>query len=163
MAQYRLQTLLEIREREEEAAKQAFSEATRALRQEQELQQALEDELEAMIQDRYRRREEYARKLASGEMKVTDQAAAYRFIDRMKEREQEQRGKIDAQREQVREAEKQLKLAQDELVRATQDLKALVKHKEKWAAELKKARQMREEDNLDEIAQVIFNSQRGGR
>ena len=61
MAQYRLQTLLEIREREEEAAKQAFSEATRALRQEQELQMALEDELEAMIQDRYRRREEYAR------------------------------------------------------------------------------------------------------
>jgi hypothetical protein len=38
-----------------------------------------------------------------------------------------------------------------------------VKHKEKWAEELKKARQMREEDNLDEIAQVIFNSQRGGR
>ena len=163
MATYRLQALLEIRERAEEEAKNAFAQATRALREEQQLLEALEQELEAMIQDRHRRREEYARKLACGEMKVTDQASAYRFIDRLKEREQEQRGKIDAQREQVREAEKHLRLAQEALVLATQDLKALVKHKEKWAEELRKARQLREEDNLDEIAQVIFNSQRGGR
>lgn len=163
MAKYRLQALLEIRERAEEEAKNAFAEATRALREEEETLKALEDELEEMIADRKRRREEYANKLANGEMKVTDQAAAYRFIDRMKEREQEQRGKIDGQRENVRDAEKHLRLAQDALVQATQDLKALVKHKEKWEAELKKQRQMREEENLDEIAQVIFNQQRSGR
>ena len=159
MAKYRLQALLEIRERAEGEAKDAFAKATQALREEEQLLKDLEDELERMIEDRKRRREEYARKLASGEMKITDQAAAYRFIDRMKDAEQEHRGKIDGQRENVREAEKHLRRAQEALVLATQDLKALVKHKEKWADELKKQRQMREEETLDEIAQVIFQQQ----
>ena len=159
MAKYRLQALLEIRERAEEEAKDAFARATQALRDEEQALKDLEDELQRMIDDRLRRREEYARKLASGEMKITDQTAAYRFIDRMKDAEQEQRGKIDGQRENVREAEKHLRRAQEALVQATQDLKALEKHKEKWAEELKKQRQMREEETLDEIAQVIFQQQ----
>ncbi len=160
MAKYRLQALLEIRERAEEEAKNAFADATRALREEEQALKDLETELEEMIADRLRRREDYAQKLASGEMKVTDQAAAYRYVDRMKEKEQEQRGRIDGQLENVRDAEKHLKLAQDALIEATQDLKALLKHKEKWADEIKKKRKIREEDNLDEIAQVIFNQQR---
>ncbi len=156
MAKYRLQTLLEIRERAEEDAKQAFAAAMAQLKQEQDLLQELKDELERMIEDRYRRREEYANKLASGEMKVTDQAAAYRFIDRLKEKEVEQKGRIDAQRENVREAEKHMKRAQDALIQATQDLKALQKHKENWETQVKKERAMREAEQLDEIAQTIY-------
>ncbi|MEQ8273135.1 MAG: hypothetical protein RMA76_11130 [Deltaproteobacteria bacterium] len=156
MAKYRLQTLLEIRERAEEDAKQAFAAAMAQLKQEQDLLQELKDELERMIEDRHRRREEYANKLASGEMKVTDQAAAYRFIDRLKEKEVEQKGRIDAQRENVREAEKHMKRAQDALIQATQDLKALQKHKENWEAQVKKERAMREAEQLDEIAQTIY-------
>jgi flagellar export protein FliJ len=116
--------------------------------------------LERMIEDRKRRREEYSRKLASGEMKVTDQSSANRFLDRMKEKESEQKDRIEAQREQVRHAEKDVKKAQDALIEATQALKALQKHKENWEKEVKKERAAREEDNLDEIGQVIFNQRR---
>src|SRR5262245_40688433 len=122
---YRLQTLLEMRERAEEEAKAAFARAMAHLHEEQRLQKEMEDELMRMVEDRKRRRQEYADKLASGEMKVTDQASAHRFIDRMKELEQEQQGRIDGQRENVREAEKLLKRAQDALIQATQELKAL--------------------------------------
>jgi flagellar export protein FliJ len=160
MATYRLQALLGIRERAEEAAKEAFAQAMNALRREQQTLKELEDELQRMIEDRKRRREEYSQKLASGEMKVTDQSAAYRYIERLKEREAEQQAKIDAQKENVREAEKLLKRAQDALVQATQDLKALQKHKEKWQEEVKREQMMREEDNLDEIAQTIYRSQK---
>lgn len=160
MATYRLEALLGIRERAEEQAKEVFASATSALAKEKQLQKDMEDELQRMIDDRKRRREEYSQKLASGEMKVTDQSSAYRFIERLKEREAEQQVRIDAQKEQVREAEKVLKRAQDALIQATQDLKALQKHKEKWWEEVKKERAMREEDNLDEIAQTIYN-QRG--
>ena len=156
---YRLQALLQIREREEESAKQAFATAMNFLREQERLLKEHEKELERMIEDRKRRREEYSRKLASGEMKVTDQSSAYRFIDRLKEREQEQQGRIDGQREAVREAEKDVKRAQDALIIATQNLKALLKHKEKWEAERKRAIQMKEEDILDEIAQTIFQKQ----
>jgi flagellar export protein FliJ len=154
---YRLQTLLEIRERAEEEAKNVFARAMAQLNEEKRIQKEMEDELQRMIEDRKRRRQEYADKLASGEMKITDQASAYRFIDRMKEMEQEQQGRIDGQRENVREAEKVLKRAQDALIQATQDLKALQKHKEKWAEEVRKEMALKEEDMLDEIGQTIFS------
>lgn len=157
MATYRLQALLGIRERAEEQAKEVFANAMNALNKEKQTLKDMEDELQRMIEDRKRRREEYSQKLASGEMKVTDQSSAYRYIERLKEREAEQQARIDGQKEQVREAEKVLKRAQDALIVATQDLKALQKHKEKWAEEVKRDRQMREEDNLDEIAQTIYN------
>ncbi|MBK6689915.1 MAG: hypothetical protein IPG45_35950 [Deltaproteobacteria bacterium] len=159
MAEYRLKTLLEMRERAEEAAKEAFARAMVTLRQEEQRLKELEEELERMIEDRKRRREEYSQKLATGEMKVTDQSSAYRYIERLKEKESEQKGRIDGQREHLREAEKVVKKAQDALILATQDLKALQKHKEKWLEERKKARQIREEDDLDEIAQTIHTFQ----
>ncbi len=43
---------------------------------------------------------------------------------------------------------------------ATQDLKAIQKHKEKWAEEVRKERQQKEEDAMDEIGQVIFNKKK---
>jgi flagellar export protein FliJ len=159
MPEYRLKTLLEMRERAEEAAKEAFARAVMVLRKEEQVLKDLEDELERMIEDRMRRRAEYSQKLTTGEMKVTDQSAAYRFIERLKEKESEQRGRIDGQREHVREAEKLVKKAQDALIQATQDLKALQKHKEKWQAEVKRERAVREEDQLDEIAQTIHTFQ----
>ncbi len=162
MPPYRLQSLLGIRERAEEAAKEVFANAMNLLARERQTQKDMEDELQRMIADRKRRREEYSQKLASGEMKVTDQSAAYRFIERLKEKEAEQSARIDAQKEQVREAEKALKRAQDALIVATQDLKALQKHKEKWEEEVKKDRMMREEDMMDEIGQTIFNATKGG-
>lgn len=156
---YRLQTLLEMRQRAEEEAKNVFAKAMAQLNEEKRIQKEMEDELQRMIEDRKRRRQEYADKLASGEMKITDQASAYRFIDRMKEMEQEQQGRIDGQRENVREAEKVLKRAQDALIQATQDLKALEKHKEKWADEVRREMALKEEDMLDEIGQTIFSQQ----
>src|SRR5687768_14430113 len=106
MAVYRLQALLGIRERAEQDAKHAFAAAQNAPREQQRILRELEEELERMIEDGLRRRDEYSRKLASGEMKITDQSSAYRYIDRLKEKETEQKFKIEAQREQVRNAEK---------------------------------------------------------
>ncbi len=156
MPKYRLQTLLEIRERAKDEAEDAFSRAMQNLADEEKRLKHEQDTLQQMIEDRHRRREDYANKLASGEMKITDQAAAYRYIDRLKEKEVEQQSVIDGQQEQVREAEKLVKQAQDVLIAATQDLKALEKHKEKWAEQIKRERQAREEDQLDEIGQTIF-------
>lgn len=157
MAKYRLQALLDIRERAEQEAKEAFAAAKRELAAQEQLLADMQQELEDMIADRLRRREDYSRKLASGEMKITDQSAAYRFIDRLKEKETEQKFKIEGQRESVRQAEKDLKRAQDELIAATQDLKALLKHKETWETKLKKERAQKEADAMDEIGQVIFS------
>ena len=157
MAQYRLQALLGIRERAEEEAKQYFADMQAALRHQEELLQEFEKELEDMIADRLRRREEYSQKLASGEMKITDQSSAYRYIDRLKERETDQKYKIEGQKESVKQAEMDLKRSKDALVHATQELKALLKHKENWETEIKKKRAQRQADEMDEIGQTIYN------
>ncbi|MBK8012952.1 MAG: hypothetical protein IPK13_16550 [Deltaproteobacteria bacterium] len=153
--EYRLQALLQIRERAEEQAKEAFARAVQQVREEEAFLKELEAELQRMIEDRHRRRKEYSDKLASGQMKILDQAAASRFVERLKELEAEQQGRIDGQRDTVREAEKLAKRAQDALVEASQDLKALVKHKEKWMEERRRERMMKDEEMLDEIAQTI--------
>ncbi len=157
MAKYRLQALLGIRERAEEEAKRLFAETQAILREQEELLETLKQELEAMIADRLRRREEYSQKLASGEMKITDQSSAYRYIDRLKEKETDQKYKIEGQKETVRQAEMEVKRAKDALVHASQELKALLKHKEKWEMEIKKRRDQREADEMDEIGQTIHN------
>lgn len=159
MAKYRLQALLEIRERAKKEAEELFAQAMQYLAEEKERLRQEEELLEQMIADRHRRREDYAQKLATGEMKITDQSNAYRYIERLKEKEVEQQTVIDAQQEQVREAEKEVRRAQEALVLATQDLKALEKHKEKWEEEVRKERQMREENIMDEIGQSIFQQQ----
>jgi len=157
MAKYRLQALLGIRERAEEAAKQVFAETQAVLREQEQLLKTYEQELEDMIADRLRRREEYSQKLASGEMKITDQSSAYRYIDRLKERETDQKYKIEGQKESVRQAEMDVKRAQDELIIASQELKALLKHKEKWDEERKKKIAHKEAEAMDEIGQTIHN------
>ena len=159
MAQYRLQTLLEIRERTKKAAEEDFARAMRALAEEQEKLKGEEETLDKMIEDRHRRRDEYARKLTSGEMKITEQSNTHRYIERLKERELDQQTIIDAQKEQVREAEREVERAQEALVLATQELKALEKHKEKWAEEVRRERMMREEGAMDELGQAIFQKQ----
>lgn len=160
MPKYRLQALLEIREQSKKEAEEAFASANQTLAAEK--QRLLDEQarLKEMTEDRYARREEYARKLATGEMKVTDQSNAYRYLERLKEREAQQQLVIDGQQEQVREAEKAVRKRQEELVEAARDLEALVKHRDKWLAEVRKERMMKEEDALDEIGQTIFQQRR---
>ena len=158
---YRLQAVLQLREHEEEAAKRAFADALNHLRQQEQVLQNLEQELERMVEDRKRRRDAYTKKLASGELKVTDQSNASRYIDRLREHEQEQQGLIDGQQENVRNAERGRQRAQENLMEATRNVKTLLKHKEKWQEARKRTRQLKEDDMLDEIAQTVFRKQRG--
>lgn len=156
MPQYRLQVLLDLRERAKKMAEEAFAEATQVLADEK---VRLEEErtlMQEMIEDRHERRAEYARKLTTGEMRVTDQSNAYKFIERLKEREADQQIVVDGQQEQVREAEKEMRLRQQELIEAARDHEALVKHRDKWLEEVKRERMMKEEDAMDEIGQTIF-------
>jgi len=156
MPVYRLQVLYDIKERAEKDAKDKWAAAQAEQREQERLLEEYKNELQRMIEDRKRRREDYSLKLASGEMKITDQSSANRYIERLKEKEKEQEAKIESQRENVRHAEKACLKAREEYLNASMELKALQKHKEKWMVEWKKERAAKEEDNLDEIGQVIF-------
>lgn len=156
MAPYRLQTLLEIRERAEEAAKQAFSEAMQALAKEQAEQRRLEEDLE-------RRKRERQAKVAAYLQEVMHRGAGAggltmlnRFEDRLKDEEAQVALEIERQKEAVKVAQKLVEQRRVEMAEAAKEKKAIEKHKENWQKQVKHEREMREEIVQEEIGNALY-------
>ena len=159
---YRLQTVLEVRERKKTAAEQAFALALAELRREQKRLAEMEAELVRMQALREQRRREYLERAMKGDMSAQEVITANVFIERLQEMEAAQKDAIVGQKAIIEQREEDVAATRIELVKANQDLKALEKHKEKWLEEVKKARAAREEDVMDEMAQMIFLRNPGG-
>ncbi|HET6347409.1 MAG TPA: flagellar FliJ family protein [Myxococcota bacterium] len=159
---YRLQTLLEIRERKKEAAERHLSACFAALKVEKDKLAEMELELERMIHKRETRRREYLEKAMKGEVAAGHAVHTNKYIERLKELEVLQKEAIEGQKAVVRQREEDVEEARKALVVATQELKALEKHKEKWIEQVKKEIAAKEEDVMDELAQTIYmRNQRG--
>jgi flagellar export protein FliJ len=154
--EYRLQTLLEMRQRKKDEAEKILGEALAAHKLELERQKQLELELARMEARREQKRREYAEKSMRGEMAAQDVIGANTFIKRLLEQEEMQKSAIEAQKAVVEYKKKALDAARQAVVTATQELKALEKHKEKLLEEWKKEQQTKEEETMDELAQQIF-------
>ncbi len=154
--EYRLQTLLELRERHKQEAERALGEALAAHKAALDKQKSMEDELAHMITRREQKKREYSEKAMRGEMSAQDVVSANDYIKRLREREELQKEAIEEQKLVVAEKQRALDAAREALVKASAELKALEKHKEKFLEECKKARQAKEEDAMDELAQQIF-------
>jgi flagellar export protein FliJ len=160
---YRLQTLLEIRERKKEAAERELSRTMHELKLAQDKQAEMELELERMKAKREERRRDYMQKAMKGEIAAQEAVNINKYIERLKEQELLQIDAIDGQKAVVAQREEDVKVARQALVVATQELKALEKHKEKWIEEVKKEWAAKEEEAMDEIAQTIFLRNSGGK
>ena len=156
---YRLQALLDIRARKKEDAEHALASAMAAHKAEAERQRQMEVELERMIAKREQRKRDYSEKAMRGEMSAQDVVSANSFIDRLKESERAQQSAIDGQKMVVAQKDAEVQDARQAVVLATQELKALEKHKEKFLDDWKKELQAKEEASMDEVAQQIFLSQ----
>jgi len=157
---YPLKTLKEIKERKKEAAEIAWSEAKNAREAEEIKLKEMEAELQRMVERRELKKREYADKQMRGEHNAQIAMAAHTFIERLKEEEQQQKDRIEQQKLTIEEKKDAEKLAMDAMVAATQDVKALEKHHEKWLSEIKRERQLKEEESLDDLAQTIFERNR---
>lgn len=157
---YRLQALLGIRERKKEETERALGAALSALKKEQDRLREMEAELERMIAKRKAKMREYAEKSMRGEMSAQDVVGANVFIDRLKEQEEAQKNTIEGQKAVIAQKQEEVTQARKAVVDATQELKALEKHKEKWVAQVKKERDAKEEEAMDDIAQAIYLGQK---
>jgi flagellar export protein FliJ len=156
MPQYRLQTVLELRERAEEAAKEAFAAAMRALAEAQAEQKRMEDDLA-------RRKRERADKVAAylaDALKKGSAANAFqnlsRFEARLRDEEAALAEAIERQKELVRQKHAEAEQKRAEMAEATKEKKAIEKHKETWQKQVKHERDVREENNQDEIGSALF-------
>jgi flagellar export protein FliJ len=156
MPTYRLQTLLELRERTEKEKKDQLTEAKKKLRQEQQKAEDLRKEHQAMKDNRKAKEDELFAKMQSGELGVKDYNMGERYLKRLDREIEEFINVIKEQDKKVAFAEQEVEWCQEELIKASQELQALEKHKEKWLAEYKKEMAAKEEMAQEEIATTLF-------
>jgi flagellar export protein FliJ len=155
--EFRLQTLLTIRERDKKAAERHLAACIGALRVEQDRLREMEEELERMIARREVKMRQYSEKAMRGAMDAAAVTSANVYIERLKDLEESQKNAIDEQKSAVAQKEEDVRGARQDLTQATQVLRALEKHREKWEAENKKQQEARQEELLDEIVHSMFN------
>src|SRR5688572_21393247 len=154
--EYRLQVLLEIRERKKKETEEALGAAMAAHKREVDKQKEMEAELERMIAKREAKKREYAEKAMRGEMAAMEVVSANTYIDRLKEAEEAQKNAIEGQKAVVAQKLEDVNAARQNLAKATQDLKALEKHKEKFTEDWKREMDAKEAETMDELGQMIF-------
>lgn len=155
MVAYRLQTLLEIRERAEEEAKKAFSEASQALAREQKKQRQMEESLEQRQKERKAKIAEYMAEVMSKGSGVGGLGNLSRYEARLKDEEAQLALAIEQQKDVVIEAEQWVEVKRKEMAHAAMEKKAIEKHKEKWAKAVRAERDMREELSQEEIGNAL--------
>jgi flagellar export protein FliJ len=153
---YRLQALYDLREKAKEEAEEHYAEKRRAVAEQEKILDDMKQQLRDMAAAREARKHEYAEKMRSGELNVNQINANDRHIEKLKQEEQAFQVEIQRQGERVREAEAEAEEAMQAMLAATQELKALEKHKEKWLKQVKREQMLKEEDAADDIAQAQY-------
>lgn len=157
MAQYRLQTLLDIREKEKKAKEEALAEAKKNLQREQLKLEELRKQLQDMRDMRQAKHEEFTHKTTTGELGINGWVNAERYLKRVdKQIEEFEENEIKEQQKVISFAEQEVEWAFEEMLEAMQAFKALEKHKEKWDEEKKKERAQKEALAQEEIAQTLY-------
>ena len=156
MPPYRLQTLLEMRERAKEEAEQAFSAAIKAHEKEKLELKRLEEDLEKRKAERKQKVMAYLNEVMAKGAGINGMNMMSRFEQRLKDEEAQVALEVERQREAVKVAEKLVERRRQEMADATMELKAIEKHKENWSKQVKYERQQREELTQEEIGSALF-------
>jgi flagellar export protein FliJ len=115
-----------------------------------------------MEEDLARRKVERAQKVAAYLQEALAKGSAAnamqnmsRFEARLRDEEAQLAEQIERQKEVVAQREAEMEEKRGELAEASKEKKAVEKHKEKWAAQVKHERDVREENNQDEIGGAL--------
>ena len=155
MPQYRLQTLLEIRETAEEEAKQIFADQMRVVTKEQTALKKLEEDLERRKAERKAKVQAYMGEVMKRGVFATGMTQMNRFEQKLKDDEAQVALDIERQKETVRQAQLLLETRRAEMADAAKDKKAIAKHKETWQKDVKKQRDDREDMQGEEIGNAL--------
>ncbi len=155
MPPYRLQTLLEIRERAEEEAKQAFSAAVQAAARERAVQREMEEDLARRKAERNAKIQAHLKEVMSRGAGIQALSTMNRYENRLKDEEAQLALDIERQKDVVREADRKVEQRRFEMAEAAKETKAIEKHKEKWAKQVRTEREAREDLNQEEIGNAL--------
>ncbi len=155
MPPYRLQVLLDIRTKAEEAAKDAFAEALKAADKEKKQLVTMNQTLERMKVERKAKVQAFLQEMTAKGGGISGFQQMGRFEQRLKDEEAQFMLDIERQKEVVTQAEALVEQRRAEMAEAAKEKKAIEKNKETWAKEVKAERQKKEESNQEEIGAVL--------
>ena len=155
MPPYRLQVLLDIRTKAEDAAKDAFAEALKASEKEKKQLVTMNQTLERMKVERKAKVQAFLQEMTAKGGGISGFQQMGRFEQRLKDEEAQYMLDIERQKEVVVQAEALVEQRRAEMAEAAKEKKAIEKNKETWAKEVKAERQKKEESNQEEIGAVL--------
>ncbi|HZH74624.1 MAG TPA: flagellar assembly protein FliH [Archangium sp.] len=156
MPPYRLQVLLEMRERAKEEAENAFSDAVKALEKEKAELKRLEEDLARRKAERKQKVKEYLDQVMAKGAGIKGLTMMNRYEERLKDEEAQVALEIERQKEAIKVAERLVEQRRREMAEAAKELKAIEKHKETFQKQIRAERQAREELNQEEIGNTLF-------
>jgi len=157
---YRLQTVLELRERERDAAQEALAQRLAEEERERRRLAELEAELAAGEAELAARREAIYEPEAGGTLAVATidrRRAEVKYLEGVQQR---RRDEVARQAEAVDSAASAVTAAREALVAAAQALTAIEKHRDKWREELLVEERRKEEQLIGEISAANFAAAR---
>lgn len=159
---YRLQTVLEMRERAKEDAAQAVAERRRQLEAEEQQLRQREADVEANIARQKQVQREMQENFQIGV--AAARAASFRqHLKDLRDTELDLRAAVVMQQKRVAQAEMEVERALQFLAECAKEVKAIEKHKENWQTELKLESERREQKLNDEIGSILYENIRRNR
>jgi flagellar export protein FliJ len=155
MPPYRLQVLLDIRIKAEEAAKDAFADALKAADKEKKQLVSMNEQLARMKVERKAKVQAFLQEMSAKGGGISGFQQMGRFEQRLKDEEAQYALDIERQKEVVTQAEALVEQRRMEMAEAAKEKKAIEKNKEAWAKQVKKERADKEEANQEEIGAVL--------
>jgi flagellar export protein FliJ len=157
---YRLQPVLDQKEKAKKDAEQALAEAHRRLREEEEKKRALEQEKENALRRIEEAREKRDQKAMAGELTVQESQTYKQFIQGLHERRKELDIQIYKQTKAIERAADGVEKAKGELIQKAKEFEAMSKHKEQWLKQLEMEEQKKEQKLMEEIGMIQFMKRR---
>ncbi|MBL8196417.1 MAG: flagellar FliJ family protein [Blastocatellia bacterium] len=160
---YRLQPILDEKERLREDAIQFLNKKKDELKAEEKKLEQIKEELTAAIERKNQMTQEYNDKMFSGKYTVDEIKIRKIHIEDMISKIEEIKQAVENQRKAVARAEGEVRKAEDALIAASKEVQVMEKHKENWHQALKEEERKKEAKQLEEIAQIMYTSAKMNR
>jgi hypothetical protein len=155
-AKYRLQIVLDKRQKVKEDAEKNLADSQKALQKEKDIEQERIQDIEKAKKRKEDEKVEMNRKIMEGLWDVDKIKNGKLFLKSLDFEIKKAEDRLEEQRQKVKEAEAFVEQRRAELVEATKDYQAIEKHKENWQQQVKKEIEYKEQEEQEEIGNVLF-------
>lgn len=155
LAKYRLQPVLDSKERKKKDAEKALAETRTELERQKNILRDREEEVVKTIKKKDDYSADLMKKMEGGleSGKITD---GKMYLEVLKRNVETARKKVEDQKKAVQQWEQKVEAALVKVMEATKEMKVIEKHKENWVEAEKKEIEIREEKEQDEIGQNLY-------